>query len=100
MRKNKNTILVIGVLNDEIFLRLQEQIDNEKKQKNIDSIKWKNDNNSTSEKLLQNIDLFLKRNKIKIVELKNVETEIDAKQKYTLFRIIKTVAKTINYCLS
>ena len=92
--KIKNKILTIEVENESIILRLR-SVDSESI---ISQQEWQNDN-SSSEQLLDRIDMFLEDNEIKIVELYKVETKIDENQKYTLARIIKTVANTINYCL-
>jgi hypothetical protein len=93
----ENYILVIGVVGNEVELALKVQQAGSIKK--IAETQWENDNHSTSEDILKNLDIFLKKNKIKISQLSKVETEIDEKQKYTLSRIIKTVAKTVNYCL-
>ncbi len=90
----KQQKLIIGVEGERAFLELQEENDNTL----IDRNDWRNDG-SSSEKLLEKVNIFLLKNKLKVTELSRVETRIDEKEKYTLARIIKTVANTMNYCL-
>jgi hypothetical protein len=91
----KQQKLIIGVEQETIFIELY----NEKNDKLIDRERWQNDG-SSSERLLGKIDVFLKENGMGVNELSKVSVNIDENQKYTLARIIETVANTINYCLS
>ena len=99
---DNNKTLVIGVKDEIISLKLRNynrENNNDAKYRIIDKTEWENDDGSTSEMLLKRIDTFLKKNTIEVDQLLKVETTIDRNQKYTLFRIIKIVTKTINYCL-
>lgn len=92
--KNKQYILMIKIIDNTIILKLNNgnQI--------IDKLKWDDANDNTSKELLKQIDKLLKSNKLTINNLDKVKTEIDKKQKFTLARIVKIVAETINYSLS
>jgi hypothetical protein len=88
----KKQRLIIGVEQDIVFIELYDSVNK------TDRNEWQNDGGS-SEKLLEKVNIFLLKNKLKVTDLSVVKTQIDEKQKYTLARIIKTVANTINYCL-
>ncbi len=93
-----NKILVIGVIDEIIFLEIEELKDNNKNIKIVDRREWKK-NENVSKNLLKKIEIFLKRNSVKIEQLKRVKVKMENTQEYTLFRIIETIARTINYCL-
>ena len=57
------------------------------------------DGGQTSQKLLKQVDVFLTDNNLKVTELSEVQADISENQKFTLARIIKITAKTLNYCL-
>jgi len=57
------------------------------------------DSGNTSQELLVGIDNFLQDNHLKVQDLQSVKAEIDEKQKYTLGRIVKITADTLDYCL-
>jgi hypothetical protein len=86
--------LIIGTRKEIIFLELKKEVNDII----IDRNEWSNDSGS-SDQLLKRLDSFLAKNKTAVQNLSVVETKIDEKQKYTLARIIKAVANTINYCL-
>jgi hypothetical protein len=86
--------LIIGTRKEIIFLELKKEVNDII----IDRNEWSNDSGS-SDQLLKRLDSFLAKNKTAVQNLSVVETKIDEKQKYTLTRIIKAVANTINYCL-
>lgn len=90
----KQQELVIGVEQETIFIELY----SERNDKLVDREEWQNDG-SSSERLLGKIDVFLKRNGMDVNELSKVSVNIDENQKYTLARIVETVANTVNYCL-
>jgi hypothetical protein len=92
----ENSVLMIGVEGEIIFLALYQGINQDRVV--VDRGEWKNDG-SSSEELLSKIDLFLKKNGLSINGLAGVETKIDENEKYTLARIIETVVNTVNYCL-
>ncbi len=64
----------------------------------LDKISW-DDKNKTSQNLLKQIDSFLIKNNLEVTDLAEVQTGISDQQKFTLARIIKITAKTMNYCL-
>lgn len=92
----EDRVLIIGVEEEVVFLELYQEANQDRVSSNREE--WRNDG-SSSEKLLERIDVFLKKNGLSVNELSKVETEIDENQKYTLVRIIETVANTVNYCL-
>ena len=91
-------VLVMGVRGEIIFLILKKNNNESGGIRIIDRKEWKNDG-SSSERLLEMINTFLGKNGLDVNELSKVKVEIDEKQKYTLARIMETVANTINYCL-
>jgi len=64
----------------------------------VDKIIWQDENN-LSLLLLKNLDKILNRNKIKITDLEKSEVKIK-KAGLTTRRIIETVSKTFDFCLT
>ncbi len=89
--KIKQYILIIKIVDNTIILKLNNG------NQTVDELKWDDANNNTSKELLKQIDKLLKNNELTIGELSKVKTGIDEKQKFTLARIVKIVAETINY---
>lgn len=84
--------ILIQVQNREIVLALNED------DKTVDRIAWQDENN-LSLSLLKNLDKLLSRNKIKAMDLKKSEVKIK-KAGLTTRRIIETVLKTFDFCLT
>ncbi|HHX58655.1 MAG TPA: hypothetical protein GX706_02725 [Candidatus Moranbacteria bacterium] len=61
-------------------------------------VSW-DDQNNISNKLLVEIDKLLKKNNLKVQDLKKVFTSSNQKS-YTASRIARVTAKTINFCLT
>jgi hypothetical protein len=84
--------LEIVVRDRKIFLKLEEG------NEIIDKLGWEDENN-LSLSLLKNFDKILTRNKIKTMDLEKSEVKIK-KAGLTTSRIIETVSKTLNFCLT
>ncbi len=84
--------LLIKVNHPKIVLEIKQR------QEVIDQMNWQ-DNNNTSTIILKKIEQILKRNNLTINELSKIKTQYNQKS-FTATRIIRTVAKTINYCLA
>jgi hypothetical protein len=70
----------------------------EKDGKIVDKLEWKDENN-LSLSLLKNLDKLLRKNKINAMDLKKSDVNITGAGLSTE-RIMTTVSKTVNYCLT
>jgi tRNA A37 threonylcarbamoyladenosine modification protein TsaB len=68
-------------------------------QKIVDVISLENANN-LSKILLVNIDLILRRNKLKKNQLKEISVKSDIPDSYTSHRIAKSLEKSFNFALN
>ena len=80
--------LLINIENSKITVIL-------KKKDEIDSMSFLDEHNLT-EKLLFSIDELLKRNKLEIYNIRNIQVESNRTNRFTTERIAKTTAKIIN----
>ncbi len=90
--KRGETTILISAYQEDIQVILK------KESKKIDQISLK-DNKDLSFSLLTAIDKILKRNKINYRKISKIEAKT-TKTRLTSARIIKTVVKTGNYCLT
>ncbi len=64
----------------------------------LDKIKWK-DENDLSLSLLKNLDKLLKKNNLRIMDFKKSDVKI-INAGFSTERILTTVSRTVNYCLT
>jgi len=68
----------------------------ENNNKIVDKFSWREERN-LSQKLLVEIDNLLKKNKLKSLDIKNMQVKTDISERFTTVRIAKIVAKTFNF---